>query len=111
MPSRSSFCGTGSAVFPWGHGAEIEGLVSLAQLTHCPGEERAVRTVREIMRPAADTLKISANTSISDALRKMVSADGGRLLVTEGNRVVGLITRSLITRFIQVKTELEEEPG
>jgi CBS domain-containing protein len=107
---EEQFLRHGFGGFPVGHDGEIEGLVSLAQLTHCPREERAVRTVREIMRPAGDNLKISANASVSDALRKMVSADSGRLLVTEGNRVVGLITRSLITRFIRVKIELEEEP-
>jgi predicted transcriptional regulator len=45
------------------------------------------------------------------ALRRMVEADVGRLLVTDGGRVVGLITRTGITRFIQLKGELEgEEP-
>jgi Zn-dependent protease/predicted transcriptional regulator len=107
---EEQFLRHGFGGFPVGHDREIEGLVSLAQLTQCRRDERAVRTVREIMRPAADILKISANAPVSDALRKMVSSDSGRLLVTEGNRVVGLITRSLITRLIQVKTELEEEP-
>ena len=107
---EEQFLRHGFGGFPVGHDGEIEGLVTLAQLKHCRREERAVRTVREIMRPAVEVLKISANASISEALRQMVASDSGRLLVTDGGRVVGLITRSLITRFIQVKTELEEEP-
>jgi hypothetical protein len=31
------------------------------------------------------------------------------LLVTDGDRVIGLITMSGLRRFIQLKTELEEE--
>jgi len=38
-----------------------------------------------------------------------VTADSGRLLVTDDGRVIGLITLSGMTRFIQLKTELEEE--
>jgi len=34
--------------------------------------------------------------------------DTGRLLVTEDGRVVGMITRTGITRFIQVRTELDD---
>ena len=107
---EEQFLRHGFGGFPVGHRGEIEGIVSLAQLRHCPRDERAVRTVREIMRPAAEVLKISANASISDALRQIVASDSGRLLVIEGDRVVGLLTSSLIARYIQVKTELEEEP-
>lgn len=105
---EGQFLHYGFGGFPVGHDDEIEGLVSLSELKHCPRNERAVRTVRDIMRPAADALKIPANASIADALRNMVASDSSRLLVTDGNRVVGLITRSTITRFIQLKTELEE---
>ena len=34
----------------------------------------------------------------------MFASDGGRLLVTDGNRVAGLITRFGIARCVQVKT-------
>ncbi|MGD0946150.1 MAG: hypothetical protein ABSA52_01865 [Candidatus Binatia bacterium] len=66
--------------------------------------------MREIMRPAGDVLKISATAYISETLRQTVASDSGRLLVTGGGRVIGLITPSTVTRFIQVKTELEEDP-
>jgi len=39
----------------------------------------------------------------------MVAADSARLLVTDGGRVIGLTTLSGMKRFIQLKTELEEE--
>jgi len=96
--------------FPVARDGQIEGLVTLAQIKHCPPEERARRTVREIMRAADAAVTISITASVSDALRKMIESDSGRLLVTDGGRIVGLITRTGITRFIQLKTELEEEP-
>jgi predicted transcriptional regulator len=95
--------------FPVGEPGQIDGLVSLAQIKHCPPEQRAQRRVREIMRPADAGVKIVVSASVSDALRQMVAADSGRLLVTDGDQVIGLVTRSGIMRFIQLKTELEEE--
>ncbi|MFQ5665451.1 MAG: site-2 protease family protein [Candidatus Binatia bacterium] len=103
------FLRRGFGGFPVGHNGQIEGLVSLAQIKDCPAGARRQRTVRDIMRPADDAVKIAASASVSDALRRMVLSDSGRLLVTDGGQVVGLITRSGITRFMQVKTELEEE--
>ena len=95
--------------FPVTRNGQIEGFVTLAHIKHCPPEERAQRTVRDVMRAADAAVTIPATASVSDALRRMVEADSGRLLVTDGGRVVGLITRTGITRFIQLKTELEEE--
>ena len=95
--------------FPVGEPGQIEGLVSLAQIKHCPPDQRAQRCVREIMRPADDSVKIAATASVSDALRQMVMSDSSRLLVTDGGRVIGLITLSGAMHFIQLKTELEEE--
>jgi len=95
--------------FPVSRNREITGLVTLAQIKLCAPEERARRTVGEIMRPADATVTIPGAAAISEALRQMIEADCGRLLVTEGGRIAGLITRTGIMRFIQLKTELEEE--
>ena len=53
-------------------------------------------------------MSVPAGASAADALRRMGENDTGRLLVTEDGRVVGMITRTGITRFIQVRTELDD---
>jgi Zn-dependent protease/CBS domain-containing protein len=93
--------------FPVAGDGGIVGLVSLAQIRHCQADQRTQRTVREVMRPAGADVEVGAAAPITEALRRMVIADSGRLLVRDGDRIVGLITRTGITRFIQVKTELE----
>jgi predicted transcriptional regulator len=93
--------------FPVGHDRQIEGLLSLRQVTGCPPEERSRRTVRDIMRPASDRITIPVSAPVSDALRRMEEADTGRLLVTDGGRVIGLVTRTGITRFIQLRASLQ----
>jgi Zn-dependent protease/predicted transcriptional regulator len=106
---EEQFLRHGFGGFPVGEPGQIEGLVSLAQIKHCPPDQRAQRRVREIMRPADDSVKIAATASLSDALRQMLMSDSSRLLVTDGGRVIGLITLSGAMHFIQLKTELEEE--
>jgi Zn-dependent protease/predicted transcriptional regulator len=92
--------------FPVSRDGEIVGLVSLRQIRECPPEERSRRRVRDIMRPADGTVTVAASAPLTDALRRMSDADLGRLLVVDDGRIVGLITRTGITRFVQVKAEL-----
>jgi Zn-dependent protease/predicted transcriptional regulator len=95
--------------FPVRRDGHLEGLLSLPQVRECRAEERAQRHVADIMRPADASLRIAPSATVSEALRHMVQADTGRLLVMEGEQLVGLITRSGVTRFVQLKSELEEE--
>jgi CBS domain-containing protein len=106
---EEQFLRHGFGRFPVGNSGQIEGLVSLSQIKHCPPDQRTQRRVREIMQPADDGVKIAATASLSDALRQMLTFGSSRLLVTDGGRVIGLITLSGAMRFIQLKTELEEE--
>jgi predicted transcriptional regulator len=60
---------------------------------------------------AARRRQLAATASAADALRRMAEVDCGRLLVTDGGRVIGLITRTGIVNVVQIKAELEgEEP-
>jgi CBS domain-containing protein len=72
----------------------------------CPPEERATRRVSDLMVPLESKLRISADAPVSAAMHQMADADAGRLLVMEGDRMLGLITRSAIARFVQVKMQL-----
>lgn len=95
--------------FPVIRDGVVAGIVTLTELKRCPPHERDRRHVGELMRIADGTLCIDARASVAEALRQMIEADTGRLLVTDGPRIVGLITRTGITRVVQMKTELEEE--
>jgi Zn-dependent protease/CBS domain-containing protein len=95
--------------FPVTEDGRIAGLLSLGDIKRCPPEERAARRVREIMQPAGQAVQIPASARATEALRKMAETGAGRLLVTQGEQVIGLITHSGIVRFVQIKTELQEE--
>jgi Zn-dependent protease len=93
--------------FPVGGDGGVEGILSLRQVRDCPPEERAQRRVGDVMRRLTPELAIAPDAHVSDALRRMVAADSGRLVVMDRGRLAGLITRDGINRFVRVSSELE----
>jgi predicted transcriptional regulator len=93
--------------YPVVRDGQVEGVVSLRQVKECPPAERNRRTIRDIMRPADRSLCVSADAPVAAALRQMQEVDSGRLLVTDDRAIVGLITRTGITRFVAMRTDLE----
>ena len=94
--------------FPVVSDGRVVGLVSLSHVRHCPADERSQRQIKDIMRPLDEAIEVAASATISEALRRMVESDVGRLLVMEQGRLAGLITRSGVARFVQLKTQLVE---
>jgi Zn-dependent protease/predicted transcriptional regulator len=97
----------GYSGFPVAHDGRAMGLLSLARVRQCPREERATRHVHEIMLPLDAKVTVSPSATISDAMHQMAEADLSRLLVLDGDRLTGLITRSQIGRYVQLKAQLE----
>jgi predicted transcriptional regulator len=99
----------GSGGFPVGANGKVEGLVSLSMVQRCPREERAEQRVRDIMRHDIEQVSIKPDATVSQALQKMTEIDAGRLVVMQDAHLLGLITRSGVSRFVQLKTRLEPE--
>jgi len=64
-------------------------------------------TVGEIMKPAKELIIIMSEDTTSDALLKMSKGDVGRLLVMENKRLVGIITRSDITKAVRIRLQFK----
>lgn len=92
--------------FPVVGDGRVRGLLVLSRVRECPPQERASRTVADVMLPMQTNITISPAASISDAMHQMAEADLGRLLAIDGDRLAGIITRSAIARFVQVKAQL-----
>lgn len=96
----------GYSGFPVVSDGQVRGLLVLGRVRECPPEERATKTVADVMIAVQSGITISPAASIADAMHQMAEADVGRLLVVEGDRLVGIITRSAIARFVQIKAQL-----
>jgi predicted transcriptional regulator len=91
--------------FPVAAGKVMD-VVALAQVRDCPASERASRRISEVMRPADGTIEIAPGAGVIDAVRQMALADIGRLLVVDQGKLVGLITRTGVMRYVYTKTQL-----
>jgi Zn-dependent protease/predicted transcriptional regulator len=104
------FLKLGHGGFPVVADGRVAGILSLSQVSRCPPEERLHKRVEEIMRPLDQTVRIAAEASALDAMHQMNEAGTGRLMVVdESGRLLGLITLTGVTRFVQMKTQLATE--
>jgi Zn-dependent protease/CBS domain-containing protein len=106
-----AFLHHGYGGFPVSQNGHVEGLLSLSSVRRCPPDKRSSVTVREIMRPLEPAIRIEPTASASEALRRMGDGNSSRLLVTRGEKVVGLVTRSGVARVARVKAALRGKEG
>lgn len=91
------------------HGFPVErdgaplGIVSLSHLKEVPHEERGIKRVEAVMHPRGPEIEVTPDTALEDALKKMNQSDVERLLVMENDQMVGLITKTRLLRFLEVK--------
>lgn len=93
--------------FPVLADGRVLGVVSVTGVRQVPREEQAQRTVQEIMEPLGEEMLISGEASLAEALQKMSRENQDRLLVLEGGRLAGLVTKTGLLRFVQIKQILE----
>lgn len=58
------------------------------------------------MRPLADDIVIDPDTPLPAAIARMAETGTARLLVMQGDRLVGLLTMSEVIRRLRVREEL-----
>jgi Zn-dependent protease/CBS domain-containing protein len=94
-------------VFPITRDERLVGCASLRQAKTVPRERWNEVRVGDICEACGDANTVDATTDASDALTKMQQNHNGRLMVTERNRLVGVLTLKDLLRYLQMRTELE----
>jgi Zn-dependent protease len=100
------FLAHGYGGFPVVENGQVLGLVSLGDVKRVAPEAYDRVTVREAMVPLAERLTIAPEEDIAVALQRMAEEERGRLLVMQRGRMVGLVTKTGLSRFLQMKLEL-----
>ena len=101
------FLRTGYHGFPGVEGGRVVGLVSLRDVVGLSSEERASRRVASAMTPLSPELCIDSSTPLLRALERLATSRHGRLLVTSGDRVTGLVTKDGVARFVEMRALLQ----
>jgi CBS domain-containing protein len=89
--------------FPVTQNGTVAGVVSLDAVRHVPEPERAATTVTQIMRPLSGQTTIAPQAPLTEALTKMAQEDTGRLLVMQDGTMYGMITKTGLLRFLEIK--------
>jgi Zn-dependent protease len=93
--------------FPVTDGEKLVGIISLKEIKEIPKDRWPHTTAKEVMQAFDDSLVVSEDDEASMTLEKMIKEDKGRFAVLRSGRLVGLITRSGIARYLQIKGELK----
>ena len=82
------------------------GVITLSAVTQVPRDKWDWTGVSEVMTPWASLTRVEARTDLLDALRIMEENKFSHMPVVENDRLVGLLTRDEIIRFLRLRAEL-----
>ncbi len=101
--------GTGE-VSPERENMKLVGCVSIADIKEVDPENRKDTAVREVARKCRETENtVSPDTDAMQALSLMHRTGNSRLIVAEGQQVVGVIALKDLLRFLSMKIDLDEK--
>ena len=89
--------------FPVASNGHLEGFVTTEALSRIPRGEWAEHTVGEVMAPDLQAVSITADTDALKALGKMQHTGSSRLLVTDGDHLLGIVSLKDLLRFLSLK--------
>jgi Zn-dependent protease/CBS domain-containing protein len=93
----------GFAGFPVGEEGRLLGMVTIHDVQTLPQSQWPWRSVRDVMEPRKDEMEVTPSTSAVTALEQMLQEGRDRLAVVQDGLLVGLVTRSGISRFLQLR--------
>lgn len=79
----------------------LAGMVTLNDITSLPAIDRDAMLVKDVM--SKDVITLPPDAMLSDAMKIMSLKNIGRIPVTEDGEVLGIVSRTDILRFIELK--------
>ena len=88
--------------FPVFTNGKFLGIITLKEIKNIPRENWMSVKVSDVLIQHSMEWEVSSEDDVMKALELMITKDKGRIAVTDGNKVIGLITRNGIARYIQI---------
>jgi Zn-dependent protease/predicted transcriptional regulator len=89
--------------FPVLDDGKFLGFLTLKEVKEVPREDWGKTIVSDVVVPHEKRWEVSLSDDVMTALELMIKEDKGRIVVTERDRIVGLITRNGIAQYMQIK--------
>lgn len=103
--------GTDERAFPVMDGDRMVGLVSLEDVRRVPREAWERTSVSQIMTPADQLVITNPRAEAAAALDGLAQKGVGQLPVLEGDRLVGMVRRRDIMRWLQLHADMARSPS
>jgi Zn-dependent protease/CBS domain-containing protein len=87
-------------------GDQPRGVLTLRQVTQVPRDRWDWVSVADVMTPWSQLQRVNPNTELLTALQAMDEGKLGQVPVVDGDKLVGLLTRDEILRYLRVRAEL-----
>src|SRR6266498_2226860 len=97
--------GSDNPAFIVSEGEERVGLVTVDDVRKLSPETRHNTLVREIMTPSKKLEVVTPEQNVSDAFDRLQNQDIPQLLVMHGNKIVGLLRRKDIVRWLELQSQ------
>jgi CBS domain-containing protein len=94
-------------MFPVAFDSTLVGCVTTKQIRDLPREQWDRYTVQDILAPCSTENVIAPNTDAMQALSIMNRTGNSRLMVVDGDRLVGIVTLKDMLKFLDLKMDLE----
>lgn len=89
--------------FPVVSNGKYLGILTLRDIKNIPESERKEREISEFFGRHRTEWEVSPEESAINALERMLKNDIGRLVVIDGERITGMITRNGIAKYLEIK--------
>lgn len=86
-------------------GDQLAGLVTLSDIRHVPQEQWSQTPVGYIMIPLERLHTVTPDQQLNDVLPLMTGRDVNQLPVVQDGRLVGILSRDAIMRFLEVRRD------
>ncbi|MFN3532582.1 MAG: CBS domain-containing protein [Candidatus Brocadia sp.] len=94
--------GYGYGGFPVMDDGKFLGIITLKEIKNVSREDWSKVKVSDIFVPHNKKWEVTPDSDVMRALELMIKEDKGRIIVMENDKVVGLITRNGIARYLQI---------
>jgi Zn-dependent protease/predicted transcriptional regulator len=92
-------------------GDQLAGLITLSDIRHIPHEEWGQVPVGHAMIPRERLHVVSPQQSLNDVLPLMAGRDINQLPVVQNERLIGVLSRDAIMRYLEIRRSLGLENG
>ena len=93
--------------FPVVKGERLVGSAGLPEARKVSRAEWGRTRIGEVCRACSEENTVAADADANEALNRMQQGRTGRLMVTEGDRIVGMLVLKDLLRFLDIRAELE----